>query len=103
MKQKEILTILIPVFILTILWVLFNIYHNHVTSTIKDPLSVQIIPINGNFDRKTINDLSKRKKVDPAYEVISQEENISPSPTPTLTPEEEVPISKIPENTSPTP
>lgn len=103
MKQKEVLTILIPVFILTVLWVLFNIYHNFVTSTIKDPLTVQIIPINGSFDKKTISDLNKRKKVNPAYEVVSQEENISPTPTPTLTPEEEVPTSSSSGNITPTP
>lgn len=82
MKQKELLTILVPLFILTILWVLFNIYHNHVTSTIKDPLNIQIIPIEGNFDNETINKIKDRQRIDPLYEIQNQADE---NPTPTTT------------------
>lgn len=80
MKQKDFLIILIPLFILTILWVVFNIYHNHVTSTIKDPLTFQIIPIEGKFDTNSINKIKNRQRVNPLYEKQSQI-NTTPIPT----------------------
>lgn len=80
MKQKDFLIILVPLFILTVLWVVFNIYHNYVTSTIKDPLSIQIIPIEGKFDADTVNKIKNRKKVNPLFEIQAQ---ISDIPTPT--------------------
>ncbi|MBI2621138.1 MAG: hypothetical protein HYW63_00635 [Candidatus Levybacteria bacterium] len=72
MKQRDFLIILSSFFILTVLWVIFNIYHSFVTSTIKDPLSVQIIPIEGTFDLNTINKLKARKRVSPLYEIQPQ-------------------------------
>ncbi len=84
-KQKDLLIILIPLLILTILWVIFNVYHNYVTSTIKDPLTVQIIPIEGNFDNKTIEQIRNRIRIEPAFEIISiDSESTSPTPTPTI-------------------
>lgn len=96
MKQKELLIILIPSFILTILWVIFSIYHNHVTSTVKNPLTIQTIPIVGKFDTNTIEALKNRQKVNPLYEVKSVVtpipediplEEVSPTITPEPTPE----------------
>ena len=98
MKQKDLLIILVPLFVLTVLWVVFNIYHNYVTSTIKDPLSIQIIPIEGKFDTNTVNKIKSRKRVDPLYEVQAQ---ISDIPAPTEEPEgsesAEVSPTEIPE------
>ena len=83
MKQKNLLLILASLFILTILWVMFTIYHNFTTSTIEDPLSIQIIPINGTFDLKTLNALKKRQTIEPVYEFTGQaSESLAPSPTP---------------------
>lgn len=79
MKQREFIIILVPLFTLTILWVLFNIYHGFVTSTIKDPLTFQIIPIEGKFDTQEVNRLKQRQRINPLYEISSQ---VSPSPTP---------------------
>ena len=73
MKQKDLLIILIPAFILTVLWVIFSIYHNFVSSTIKDPLTYQIIPIEGKFDNDSLIDILGRKRVTPTYEI---EENL---------------------------
>ena len=98
MKQKDILIILVSLFILTVLWVIFNIYHNYVTSTIKDPLSIQIIPIEGKFDKDTISKIKNRKRVDPLYEIQPQ---ISNTPTsteePASTESAEISPSEIPE------
>lgn len=84
MKQKDFLLILIPGFIITVLWVIFNIYHSHVTSTITDPLSIQIIPINGKFDTNTISKIKDRQKIEPLYEaqVSSGAVILTPTPAP---------------------
>lgn len=72
MKQKDFLIILIPLFILTILWVIFSIYHNLITSTIKDPLTYQIIKIEGQFDKETLKNIVNRKRVVPQNEVVNE-------------------------------
>lgn len=72
--------ILVPAFILTVLWVLFNVYHNYISSTITDPLTHQIIPIEGSFDSDTIEEIKQRKRVEPANEIVIE---VSETPTPT--------------------
>ena len=72
MKRKDFLIILIPMFILTVLWVIFNVYHNLVTSTIKAPLSHQIISIEGKFDNETLTDVMSRKRILPQNEVLNE-------------------------------
>lgn len=79
MKQKQLAIILIPLLILTIFWVIFNVYHNHTASTITDPLSYQIIPIQGNFDQETINQVLERNRIDPSNSIIP-ETSITPTP-----------------------
>jgi len=83
MKQKDFLFILIPLFILTVLWVIFSVYHNYVTSTIKDPLTYQIIPIEGKFDTDTLDQLEGRLRVNPSYEIIVTAPE-TPTPTPVI-------------------
>lgn len=83
MKQKDILFLLIPVTLLVIAWIVFNIYHNSATSTISESLSTNILPISPNFDIKTISNLKEREKVVPAFEFRKAE---APTPTPTPTP-----------------
>ncbi len=86
MKQKDLLILLIPMFLVTVLWVIFNIYHNHVSSTITDPLTVQIIPIDGNFNRASLESIKDRKRTEPLFiapvkEVDETTPTISPTPT----------------------
>lgn len=99
MKQKDFLIILVPAFILTILWVVFSIYHNYVTSTIKDPLTFQTIPIDGKFDKLTIENIKNRQRINPLYELLTlPSEEITPTstpePSPTLT-EEITPTEEV--------
>lgn len=68
MKKKEIILIITSVFIISIIWIIFNVYHNLITSTISETLSARILPINPNFDTKTIEKLKKRKKISPIFE-----------------------------------
>jgi hypothetical protein len=77
MKKNDILLILIPLFLFVISWIGFSIYHNIVTSTISQPLSVQITPINPTFDTSTIDSLKNREKITPVYELDSQVQNVT--------------------------
>lgn len=83
MKQKDLLILLISAFLLVIAWIIFNIYHNSITSTIPQNLNIQIIPINPDFDSKTITKLKGRKNVQPEYRIKNQ---IQPQPQVTITP-----------------
>lgn len=82
MKHKDILFILISFFVLVVAWIGFNLYHKWATSTITEDLQQQIIPIAPDFDEKALEDLKKRTKVAPMYEL--RKTAISPSPTTAL-------------------
>jgi len=76
MKQKDILIIIILLFIFTLVWIGGSIYHNAVNSTISETTSKDIFPIEPVFDTKTIDKLKKRQKIIPSFEL----ENIIPTP-----------------------
>ncbi len=65
--KKDILYIAISSFILTAIWVGFNIYHAAATSTISEELQKQIQPIEPRFDTQVIKELQNRKKIEPDY------------------------------------
>lgn len=69
MKRREILFLIISTFILVVVWVGFSIYHNAVTSTISQTLSIQITPISPTFDMQTFEKLKEREKVSPLFEI----------------------------------
>jgi cell shape-determining protein MreC len=68
MKRKDIILLVIPMFFLVLVWILFSIYHNSVSSTISESLNVQITPIEGSFDQNSLNELKKRKNLLPIFE-----------------------------------
>lgn len=68
MKQKDILLLLIPFSLLVVLYIVFSIYHNVVTSTIPEVVNIQIIPVSPDFDQETIMDIKKREKIVPVFE-----------------------------------
>jgi len=70
MKQRDILLIVVPTFIMVVLWVAFSVYHNHISSTISEPLSLQIEPIGESFDLNTLDNLKKRERLSPVYERV---------------------------------
>ena len=82
MKQRDILILLIPAFILVVIWVGFSIYHNAVVSTIPSNVNEQINPITPYFDTNTIENLKRRQVVIPVY----QPKGTSISPSPSLQP-----------------
>jgi hypothetical protein len=77
MKQRDIITLLIPSFILILAWIIFSIYHSSVVSTIPPTVNVQISPIKPVFDMNTVSKLKQRQKVTPVYEGQA-----GPTPTP---------------------
>lgn len=98
MKQKDLLLLLVPFFIMVVAWVIFNIYHSSVTSTISDTLNIQIKPINPTFDKKSIEAIKNRDNVEPIYD-LSNSSLASPIPTITQTPESTA--SSLPLQTQP--
>lgn len=90
MKQKEIIFILLSGFALVLFLMIFNIYHNSVTSTIPPALGTQIIPIKPSFTESTFTRLKERKKIEPimeaqlqikASEAATVENNLESSPS----------------------
>jgi len=77
MKQKELTYIAVSVFLLILMWIIFSIYHNSVTSTITPLVNTQIIPISPTFDTRTVDNLKKRESVSPIFEF----EGTSATPT----------------------
>jgi hypothetical protein len=77
MKQRDIIILLIPSFILILAWIIFSIYHNSVASTITPVVNIQISPITPVFDVNAISNLKQRQKVTPIYEA-----QVPATPTP---------------------
>lgn len=72
MKQRDILLILISTLFLVVLWVIFSIYHNSVSSTVSKNIEPEVITINPDFDFQTIENLKKREIIVPLYELSPQ-------------------------------
>lgn len=81
MKKNDVLFILISTVILAFAWIVFNIIHENVTSTITQTVTSEIAPIQPTFDKKTIDALKQRAQVSPIYTLSST----SPTPVPTIT------------------
>ena len=100
MKQKNIyLILLISSFALVLIWIVFTVYHNSVTSTIPEVLNIQITQIKPDFDLKTISDIKIRKDITPIYTFSANDESeqVTPSPAPAglTTPEQASPEGSL--------
>ena len=71
MKQKDILLLLLPLFLIIMIWIIFSIYHNSATSTISETLDLNIKPISPDFDTQTVESLKKREQITPLFETAS--------------------------------
>ncbi len=76
MKQRDILIIIILLFIFALSWIGSSIYHSAVNSTISETTSKDIAPIMPNFDTKTIDKLRERQEIIPSFEL----ESVTPTP-----------------------
>lgn len=94
MKKNDILSILIPLFIFVIAWIVFSVHHSIVTSTISQTLNMQISPISPSFDTNTVAALKNRQNVTPIYDLTvpagsivtpaTPSAQVTPTPTPTV-------------------
>lgn len=84
MKQKDILIIIILLFIFAVAWIGGSIYHSAVSSTISETTSKDISPIAPTFDTKTIDKLKERQKIIPSFELKSTTPTPIALPTPTI-------------------
>lgn len=76
MKQKDVLIIIILLFIFALAWIGGSIYHSAVSSTISETTNKDISPITPSFDMKTVDKLKERQKIIPSFELGS----ITPTP-----------------------
>lgn len=87
MKQKDVLIIVILLFIFTLVWIGEGIYHSAVSSTISETTGKDISPIAPVFDTKTVDKLKTRQKITPSFELG----NVTPTPivlpTPNISPQ----------------
>lgn len=65
--QKDFTYLTLSMFVVVFVWIASNVYNAHVTTTIDEVLQIQIIPINGQFDTKTLESLQKRTVILPDY------------------------------------
>jgi hypothetical protein len=81
--QKDILYLSISIFVVVVLWIGFNLYHAHATSTIAPEIQAKIEKIDPAFDTATLQKLEERQRVNPVYELTnaSSGANLTPSPT----------------------
>jgi|GEM_PF-2441777 len=83
--QKSLLYIIIPSFILIVIWIIANIYNHAAMTTITSDQAISIQPISDSFDTEVLASLRKRKMVTPdsQAEISSPiiEPDIIPSPS----------------------
>jgi hypothetical protein len=100
-RQREIIIVIISMFIVSFAWIGFDLYHNAVTTTISAPLQEDIKPIPPTFDSQVIQNLKSRHYSDPVYTYTSSSEiNATPSgkvvPSPTTTSKPTITITATP-------
>lgn len=77
MKKKDVLIILILLFISVVAWIASSLFHSFTKSTISETTKQDIAPIEPTFDTKTIDKLKKRQNINSSFEL----EDIIPTPT----------------------
>ncbi|MEK7517204.1 MAG: hypothetical protein AAB583_01540 [Patescibacteria group bacterium] len=85
MKQKQLFIIIVLIFIFVLVWVAGNIYHNLNKSTISQHTSQDILPIDPFFNIGVIDNLRKREKITPAFELENLPTSV-PTKIPTSSP-----------------
>lgn len=88
MKQNDLLYIVISIFVLSLAWIGFSVYHARVNSTITETQNIQVVPIEPHFNKEIISKLKERAVVDPLFEASgpSATRSATPSPAVSVTP-----------------
>lgn len=104
-QHNDILFVLISSFIVVVAWIGFNIYHIYITSTISEEVQMQLTPINGTFDKETLQQLKNREQINPKFEKDKTASRSAPTPVVTNAPAEqdetEAIVSPAPATASP--
>lgn len=87
MKRKDILIIIVLLFIFALAWIGGSIYHSAVSSTISETTNKNIAPIDPRFDTKTIDRLRERQRITPVFELGNTTPTPIAIPTPNLSPQ----------------
>jgi hypothetical protein len=95
MKQKDILVILILLFVFVVVWIGYTLYNSLVRSQLPESLAQDVLPIQPAFDTKTIEDLKQRQKLEPSFEI----EITTPTPLQETLPDSTAPQSEPEDNT----
>lgn len=84
--QKNLLYIIIPSFILIIIWIVADIYNHAVMTTVTSDQAVSIQPISSSFDVGVLDNLRGRKIVTPDSTAEAVPPIVEPAalPTPAL-------------------
>lgn len=98
MKQKDLITFLVLIVIVTTAYVASNIYHSAVTSTISEILTIQVKPISPKFQTKVLDELKKRTIIAPQFNAPPPVVSPTARPTPIVlaspTPVQTKPVQK---------
>ncbi|HEX8965831.1 MAG TPA: hypothetical protein VF820_05365 [Patescibacteria group bacterium] len=86
MKKNDVIFLLGSSVLLVFAWIVFNIIHQSVSSTITETIASDIRPIQSTFDTKTIEDLKARVVISPDYSIGSSTSSNSAIPTTIPTP-----------------
>ncbi len=86
MKRNDIIFLLGSSVLLVFAWIIFNIIHQSISSTISETIASDIKPIPGTFDTQTINSLKERIVISPAYALGEGTSSTAAVPTEIPTP-----------------
>lgn len=81
MREKDLIFLAVSYFLLVVIWLVFSIYHNSVTSNIPQALEIQVSPIAPSFDEKAIRQLKQRENIPASFEATSSGEVKVSSPS----------------------
>lgn len=85
--QQHLLLILIPSFIVIVVWIVASIYNHAAMSTITVDQSISIEPIEDTFDTRVLDSLKKRTVItsNTTAQIAAPAIDITLTPTPELT------------------
>jgi len=82
MKKNNVVILLVSFVVLVITWIIGNIYHATVTSTLSDDLNSQSAPIEPTFNEDVLAAIRTREQINTSFDTSAT----ASAPTPTITP-----------------
>lgn len=63
--RRDVFLLSLLTFVTTVAWIVFDVYHSSVTTTISPEIEEKIVPITPTFDLPLVEGLKRRQKIDP--------------------------------------